>query len=248
MRKTRNTQVSNNAAKSSKSLTISNRLRICALEWIDADEAARPYYECVERLDDDWSWSDEQIARMTKAEILRVWENARKAAAMVTEEVRAIVNHAYTKEQALDRAFCEECGPEIDLDDVIAYVKEERERKHKAAEKREAARKNATSEDLALAYAKIQAYATYNGVKQLNIYEDVSPTDPDCEYAWIERVDGVSDRKWNAIGLSLRSAMNMLGGEHWLNDNGRQIVIPIKAYRAAKRAFKKHPIVWEAKK
>lgn len=97
--------------------------------------------------------------------------------------------------------------------------------------------------DLAGAYAKIQAYATYNGKKQIDIYEEAfSNTETgECDaFVVLTRAEGVSDRKWNAISLSLRKAIEALSGERdELGDISFDADVWAKAMKAAQKSAKK---------
>lgn len=97
--------------------------------------------------------------------------------------------------------------------------------------------KKPTKKQLADAYAKIQAYKEHNGVENYRIEDDSIDNCHTGEY-WLFRSSDISDRKWGAISLSLRKAIETLGGNS-LYDGKGGFAIPTKAYRSAYRAYKK---------
>ena len=88
-------------------------------------------------------------------------------------------------------------------------------------------KKKATKAELASAYTKLWAYALHNGQQQLFFEEGDAEID-------VHFAPELSERKRNAISLSLRKAIETLGGQFL----GVRFVIPSKSYYAAQRARK----------
>lgn len=98
-------------------------------------------------------------------------------------------------------------------------------------------KKQPTKKQLADAYAKIQAYAKHNGVENYRIEDNNEGNCHGADEYWLTRDARCSDRKWAAISLSLRNAIETLNGGR-LN-NACSFYIPTASYRAAERAYKK---------
>lgn len=88
-------------------------------------------------------------------------------------------------------------------------------------------KKKATKAELASAYTKLWAYALHNGQQQLFFEEGDAEID-------VHFAPELSERKRSAISLSLRKAIETLGGQFL----GVRFVIPSKSYYAAQRARK----------
>lgn len=96
--------------------------------------------------------------------------------------------------------------------------------------------KKPTKAELAAAYNRIQAYATHNGKGQLNIEKDMDEETESYTRLIVSPCASVSERKWNAISLSIRKAIETLGG-YRMSDG--MLAINASAWAKAKKAAKK---------